>query len=123
MDNIDIHITNRGMKNPFMASRFRDIRVRILEPEDHARWEAVRNPVLAALRICGSGLYAGAHQHRCRRVEGELQESVLIYCIGGEGYGKLNGHKYPVKAGDLLYCPAGSAHEYGAATRDPWTIW
>lgn len=51
-----------------------------------------------------------------------LDEYVLIYCISGKGWGKINGVKTNVSKGNIIFCPKGIAHSYGSDIENPWSI-
>ena len=104
------------------AAVFREIRFSALDSADRHRWEHSTCSSLASLVVPCCGVYVEAEQHRCGRRTGELDEGVLIYCLDGHGYAKVTGIELEVEAGDLLYCPPGLSHAYGAEDKDPWTI-
>jgi len=80
-----------------------------------------RDPLLRALMPCSLGHYAGMGGHRMRRDAG-IDEHVVISCVGGAGWLRIAGRRHPIAPGELLVCPAGSTHDYGADRRDPWDI-
>lgn len=41
----------------------------------------------------------------------------------GAGWGVVDGERHQLNSGQVLAIPAGVAHEYGADTDHPWTIW
>jgi AraC-like DNA-binding protein len=82
------------------------------------RW-ARRKP-LASLCVFACGIFAEARGHFCERPDSP--EGVLIFCAQGRGYLELAGQRREIGPGDLLYCPPGIHHRYGADSRQPWTI-
>ena len=99
---------------------WRDTRVAAFDQGDRERWAACTFPALAGFRVFSCGVYTAAAGHYWKR-QG-LPEGVLIYCTAGRGFYEQDGQRWEVGPGDLLYCPPESAHSYGAAKQDPWTI-
>lgn len=52
-----------------------------------------------------------------------VDQSVLIYCIKGEGWYETGGNRYEIKPGELLVIPPATSHSYGANGKNPWTIY
>lgn len=87
-------------------------------PQDIVEKESGR-AVLSDLLLTWTGCYIKALGHRVdNRV---LADHVMIYCVDGAGWLRLNGHTWTVRSGDLFICPPGIAHAYGADQKDPWT--
>ncbi len=74
------------------------------------------------LHITDIGFYPNAGLHNRERPNGCPQQ-ILIYCVKGEGWYRQNGKKYNVKPYQYFVLPAGEAHEYGAAEKNPWSIY
>jgi AraC family transcriptional regulator, arabinose operon regulatory protein len=53
----------------------------------------------------------------------QIEETVLIYCVNGKGWLKLNDRKYTVKQGSLFICPPNIPHGYGCDPDPGWDIW
>lgn len=51
-----------------------------------------------------------------------VNESILIYCVDGEGWLMDRENKYTVESGSILYCDTNVIHAYGANPKNPWTI-
>ena len=80
------------------------------------------DPLVSSLFITDIGHYPMAeHHYRCR--EKGIDQYVLIYCIDGRGFYKLNGQTYFVSRNQYFILPAGVPHEYGAAEGEKWTIY
>jgi AraC-like DNA-binding protein/quercetin dioxygenase-like cupin family protein len=75
--------------------------------------------VLSDLLLTWTGCYIKAHGHRVdNRV---LADYVMIYCVDGAGWLRLNERTWTIRSGDLFICPPDIAHAYGADQEDPWT--
>ncbi|MBW8687062.1 helix-turn-helix domain-containing protein [Chitinophaga rhizophila] len=74
------------------------------------------------LYITDIGFYPHAGLHNRERPAGCAQY-ILIYCIAGEGWYRLNGKTYAVKANQYFILPRKEGHEYGAADKTPWSIY
>jgi AraC-like DNA-binding protein len=48
--------------------------------------------------------------------------TLVILCLRGTGWVRLDGEDRAITAGELVWLPAGEAHAYGAGPDDPWTI-
>jgi AraC-like DNA-binding protein len=66
------------------------------------------------------GYYPGARGHHMRRRSHTTQ--LLIYCSAGAGQLQIEGQRWPVRPGDLILLPAGTAHTYAADAGEPWSI-
>lgn len=53
----------------------------------------------------------------------KIKETVLIYCVSGKGWVKLNNRKHTVKQGSLFICPPNIQHGYGCDPDCGWEIW
>ena len=74
------------------------------------------------LYVTDIGYYPKAALHRRVRKKG-ISQYVLIYCTDGEGWYKLDGNQYTVKANHCFILPAYKPHEYGASESAPWSIY
>ncbi|SDZ91142.1 AraC family transcriptional regulator [Microbulbifer marinus] len=68
-----------------------------------------------------AGYYPRAAGHHMRRRQ--HRNYLLMYCTEGRGEVTTAAGRFPVAAGDLIYLPAGVAHEYSSDKRDPWTLY
>jgi AraC-like DNA-binding protein len=80
-----------------------------------------RHPLGVGLHIKCLGWYPKARRHRIERPHG-LDESILIFCAKGKGWAVIDGRRFTVAAGEVLFIPANKPHAYGAGDDDPWSI-
>ena len=85
--------------------------------------ELKRDPLGRELYITDIGYYPHAGFHYCERKEEDSNEFVLIYCVEGEGWFKLDGKRYDVGANQFFILPKYKAHAYGSKAENPWTIY
>lgn len=77
------------------------------------------HPLLSTLMPTWVGLYTKAAGHLVQaRV---LSDFVLVYCAEGAGWLTLQEKTWNVRKGDVLLCPPGIPHAYGADEQQPWT--
>jgi len=72
--------------------------------------------------ITDIGYYPKAKFHSRERPRGADQH-ILIYCIDGQGWIKIQKNEYFIKAGEFFLVPALISHKYEASETDPWTIY
>lgn len=84
--------------------------------------EMEKNPLSAQLHITDIGYYPNARFHYRERQE-PITQYVLIYCVEGSGWFRLNGEHFPVSKNQFFILPAGLPHSYAANDSDPWTIY
>ena len=89
-------------------------------PEEVNR-QTAQSPLTQSLYITNIGFFPHAHFHYVER-ETDFKQYILIYCISGQGWYRLN-HHTAIKAGQYFILPAKQAHQYGAAPENPWTIY
>ena len=75
------------------------------------------------LYITDIGYYPHASFHYRERRSEEVGEFVLIYCVEGEGWFELDGHRYTVTANQFFILPENKAHAYGSTADRSWTIY
>jgi AraC family transcriptional regulator of arabinose operon len=80
-----------------------------------------RHPLGVGLHVKCLGWYPKAHQHGVKRPRG-LDECILIFCTKGKGWTEIDGRRFTVAAGEVLFIPANKPHAYGADDHDPWSI-
>jgi AraC-like DNA-binding protein len=68
------------------------------------------------------GFYPSAQWHFVDRPTGSPQ-LILIYCVAGEGWGRVGGVEVRVRPGEALVVPPNTPHSYGADPDSPWTIY
>jgi len=83
---------------------------------------ALQNPLLQSLMPSDAGFYPKAKGHTCARERG-CPETIFIYCSEGNGWCEIAGRRYEVSRNQLLVLPSSVPHVYGAAKKDPWTIY
>ncbi|MDE5607526.1 MAG: AraC family transcriptional regulator [Muribaculaceae bacterium] len=99
---------------------FRGEKSYILPPAAVALME--EHPLSAILHITDIGYYPRAANHYRERFT-PLKVNVFIYCVAGEGWYYVDGHRYQVGPDTFFILPAGLAHSYGASDDNPWTIY
>jgi AraC-like DNA-binding protein len=80
-----------------------------------------RHPLGVGLHIKCLGWYPKARLHGVSRPHG-LDESILIFCTKGKGWAEMDGCRFSVATGEVLFIPANKPHDYGAYDHDPWSI-
>ncbi|MDF2613045.1 MAG: helix-turn-helix protein [Clostridia bacterium] len=78
------------------------------------------HPILSQLMVTHCGFYYKANGHFIER--SGIPDYILIYCVDGEGWVRLNSNISPMKKGDIVIIPANTPHAYGADTANPWSI-
>ena len=78
------------------------------------------NPLLSQLMITHCGFYYKARGHFINR--SSAAEYILIYCVDGEGWVRINTDITVVKKGDIVIIPNNTPHAYGADKENPWSI-
>lgn len=68
------------------------------------------------------GHFPSARWHFVDRPQGASQ-LIIIFCVSGEGWARVDGNPFRVRPGDLLVVPPGTPHAYGADPASPWTIY
>ncbi|TVY02177.1 helix-turn-helix domain-containing protein [Cohnella terricola] len=84
--------------------------------------ELSRHPLTRGLFVSDIGFFPHAANHYRERPEGS-DSHIFINCLAGEGWIEQEGRITPVRPGDLVVIPAATAHRYGAAAEDPWSIY
>lgn len=79
------------------------------------------NPLTKAFHPLAFGYYPQARGHRMARQQ--PTDNIVIYCVEGRARVSLPRHQATVRAGDLLWLPAGEPHDYQADTEAPWSIY
>lgn len=97
---------------------FEEVIFHFMSLEDRKRW--LHSAAIEDLRVFQTGYFKKAHGHSVERRN--LDESVLIYCVGGKGRYTRGKSSWSIGAGDLLYISPKTHHKYEADERDPWTI-
>jgi AraC-like DNA-binding protein len=81
------------------------------------------NPVMANLYITHIGYFPKANYHHRERKNG-CTDNILIYCLRGKGWYKINDQRFEVGVNDFFIIPVTKEElSYGAHENDPWTIY
>ena len=80
------------------------------------------HPVVRQLYVTDIGYYPNALYHHRQRSHG-INQHILIYCVRGNGWARIEDKKYTISPGDFILFPANSPHEYAADEQTPWTIY
>lgn len=81
-----------------------------------------QDPLVSSLYITDIGYYPHADGHRRERQQ-PIHEYILIYCMEGEGWFRLDDNAYQVHKNQFFILPPGRPHAYGTDTFNPWTIY
>lgn len=85
--------------------------------------ETERNDALASsLYITDIGYFPQAANHFRERRQ-PIGEYVLIYCVKGQGWCRIDDETYTLQDNQYVILPAGRPHAYGADKHNPWTIY
>ncbi|WGQ10476.1 AraC family transcriptional regulator [Pedobacter gandavensis] len=92
-------------------------------PESAWRNAIRENPLMAQLYVTYIGYFPKAAYHYRERPEG-CEDNILIYCIRGKGWFKLNGQHFEVSPNEFIIAPSTKdPMSYGADEQEPWTIY
>ncbi|MDO4159534.1 MAG: AraC family transcriptional regulator [Prevotellaceae bacterium] len=80
------------------------------------------DPLASSLYITDIGYYPKAEHHYRERKEA-IEQHVLIFCMEGTGWYRVDGKEYHVEANQFFILPAGKPHVYASDTQHPWTIY
>lgn len=83
---------------------------------------ALKQVLLGDLLPTDIGFYPKAKGHFVERLVG-VDQSILIYCVKGQGWTEIGENHYEIHPGELLVIPPGTPHKYGANDKKPWTIY
>lgn len=75
------------------------------------------------LYITDIGYYPSADFHYRQRNALEANQYILMYCVEGEGWFRLNDEVNKVVANQLIILPKSKSHTYGSSNKRPWTIY
>lgn len=81
-----------------------------------------KNPITAPIYITDIGYYPDALYHYRERQHG-CKQHILIFCVGGKGWFKIENRKYDVFPENFFLIPADTPHSYGADVTAPWSIY
>ena len=88
----------------------------------HLVEKSLQDPLSSGISIVYMGFFPNAAGHFIDRPNG-CQEQILIYCVKGEGFYRLEGHVSKVREHQFFVLPANEAHRYGSNPDNPWSIW
>ena len=77
---------------------------------------AEEDSVFNGLYVTDIGYFPNAGNHLVDRLDTPLRETILICCIGGEGWFEVNGERYAVAPSEFVVIPAGTPHRYGSSS-------
>ena len=80
------------------------------------------DPLVSSLYVTDMGYYPAAQYHYRER-SAAIPQHVLIYCVSGSGWYRVDGRTREVKANQYFILPAGKSHVYGTYDVNPWTIY
>lgn len=78
--------------------------------------------IYQSLFISYIGYYPKAKFHFRERNAG-TNENILIYCVTGQGWVKIDNKLQNIKSNQFIILPQRLAHSYGTNQHDPWTIY
>jgi AraC family transcriptional regulator of arabinose operon len=68
------------------------------------------------------GYFPNAKHHNRSRKNG-INEYILLYCLDGEGWIKINGKTIPLTPNTGFIIPENTGHKYGSSLKDAWSIY
>lgn len=77
---------------------------------------------LSQLYITDIGYYPHAMHHYRERQQG-VGQHILIYCVKGSGWYRVDSRRYDVGENQWFIIPQGTPHVYASNNDDPWTIY
>ena len=81
-----------------------------------------KHPFCKNLYITDIGYYPEAASHDRIRSSGSA-EYILIHCVKGKGWYRIQNKRFEVQAHQYFIIPANSSHQYGADVKEPWSIY
>lgn len=109
------HRSDRGTRAEGFASQ----RLLVLPKRERDIVESM--PVCRDLHPTAIGSFPQTDRHKVVRKK-PLNEHVVMWCLGGEGWLDVDGERHIVPAGHLSVAPAGEPHAYGGHPERPWAI-
>ena len=82
---------------------------------------SMRHPIAGSLYPTRAGFFPKARGHAVERPE-PIRDHLLIQCVDGRGWCRIDGMAFNLEAGQATVLPAGRPHAYGARAREPWSI-
>lgn len=106
---------NQGIREGFMGQKM------VVVPRN-IRETIKKNGLINKLYLTDIGYYPNAGNHFRHRKEG-ADEYILIYCLEGDGWIKLNQQTYRITPNSYFIIPAGTPHQYGSEEQNHWSIY
>ncbi len=82
----------------------------------------VSNPFFSNLFPEAIGYFPNAKHHSRSRKNG-INEYILLYCLAGEGWIKINGKTIHLTPNTGYIIPENTGHKYGSSLKDAWSIY
>ncbi|ANA78543.1 AraC family transcriptional regulator [Paenibacillus glucanolyticus] len=96
---------------------------KIIVLPDRIMQEAARHPLVQPLHVTDIGYFPRALHHYRERPEGS-GAYIVMYCVEGEGWCRMNGHKVVrLLKGQVVVIPPGTPHAYASSEQHPWSIY
>lgn len=92
----------------------------VLDPEKKRK--LVSNLFFRNLFPDAIGYFPNAKHHSRSRKNG-INEYILLYCLAGEGWIKINGKTIPLTPNTGFIIPENRGHKYGSSLKDAWSIY
>jgi len=92
----------------------------ILSPDQKSK--AVSHPFFRNLFPDAIGYFPNAKHHNRSRKNG-INEYILLYCLAGEGWIKINGKTIPLTPNTAYIIPENTGHKYKSSLTDAWSIY
>lgn len=105
----------KKQKDGFMGERSIVLPPMVVEMEEN-------DPLVSNLYLTDIGYYPHATYHYINRQKA-IDQYVLIYCVDGSGWYRIDGIEYKVRKNQFFILPAGKPHTYGADEGNEWTIY
>lgn len=80
------------------------------------------DPLVSSLYLTDIGYYPHATHHYRDRKEA-IDQYVLIYCVNGSGWYRIDDKEFQVGKNQFFILPADQPHCYGASEDNEWTIY
>lgn len=80
-----------------------------------------KHPLVRALYLTDIGFFPKARHHYREREEG-ANEYILLYCVEGEGYIRVENRQYCLREQEVFCIPRNQRHKYYASEEKPWSI-
>lgn len=94
----------------------------IVIPRSILQKQCIPHPLMSNQFITDIGYYPKAKFHYRERENGADQH-ILIYCIDGKGWVRIENTIYDLGPGNFIIIPSKTSHTYSADEKSPWTIY